>query len=123
MGREEPTNPKIADFRCYMNDEEDHRQHCHPPKSKYTPLETRSVIIKVTLHTMRAPKIYRVLQFPAGRPFHTLQKALQALQAAFGWTNSHTYDFSARDASIGRRTRRHKLFVSLINPDIEPESY
>ena len=69
---------------------------------------------------MRAPKIYRVLQCPAGRSFATLHRALQA---AFGWTNSHTYDFSARDASIGTRTRRHKLFVSLINPDIEPESY
>ena len=69
---------------------------------------------------MRAPKISRVLTCPPGRSFATLHRALQA---AFGWTNSHTYDFSARDASIGTRTRRYKLFVSLINPEIEPESY
>jgi hypothetical protein len=71
---------------------------------------------------MRAPKIHRVLQCPAGRSFATLHRALQA---AFGWTNSHSYSFSACDTSIGNRTRtrRYKLFVSLLDPEMQPESY
>jgi hypothetical protein len=69
---------------------------------------------------MRAPKIYRVLQCPAARSFATLHRALQA---AFGWTNSHSYSFSARDTSIRNRARRHKLFVSLLDPEMQPESY
>jgi hypothetical protein len=96
--KRDPTNQEAtADLRCYFDDRKDHRPHCRPPESKYTPLETRSVLIKATLH--------------------------RALQAAFGWTNSHSYSFSARDTSIGNRTRRYKLFVSLLDPEMQPESY
>ena len=98
-----------------------HKETCQPPRSKYTPLETRSATIKATLYTLRAPRISRVLQCPAGRSFHTLHKALQA---AFGWTNSHTYSFMARDITVekDRRRRRFKPFVELLHPDMRPES-
>lgn len=77
------------------------------------PLDNRSSIVKVTL---ARHKVSRTLICPAGRSFNSLSKAIQA---ALGWVNMHSYGFSARDTSVGKR--RFKLFFSLVHPDLEPE--
>jgi hypothetical protein len=106
-------NHRKKGFGCYFDDKRAHLRHCRPKRSAYTPLDNRSSIVKVTL---ARHKVSRTLICPAGRSFNSLSKAIQA---AFGWVSMHSYGFSARDTSVGKR--RHKLFFALVHPALEPE--
>lgn len=45
-------------------------------------------------NTITSPSVTRTLSVPATTTFHTLHRALQI---AFGWANTHSYDFAVRD--------------------------
>lgn len=66
-----------------------HKANCKRP----------NYIFKVHLcpNHIKDPAVVRVLSVPATASFHALHTALQI---AFGWTNTHSYDFSVKDPSF-----------------------
>jgi hypothetical protein len=75
---------------CQKSDWPSHKGHC----------KFQNYILKVTLNPgiIKDPPISRTLSCPATATFEELH---EALQIAFGWATTHSYDFKIRDPEAG----------------------
>ncbi|THY34187.1 hypothetical protein D6D00_00347 [Aureobasidium pullulans] len=86
-------NRKYCGAACQRKDWSTHKHQCQPKKQP-------SWILKITIPDSRDPQIYRTLVCPDGATFEQLH---YAIQIAFGWAASHSYDFVARDPTAEER--------------------
>lgn len=84
---------------CQKKDWKDHKVNCSKA-SISTPCENYLIRVQLEPKEIIEQPIIRTISCPANATFHQLH---QALQIAFGWATTHTYDFKIKDPSEADR--------------------